>query len=191
MSKKENDKPEITQAVIKEILEAPAKRKKGRGIWRFLQIPALAILTGLIIGAIIIAATSENVYAAFGENFLKGIGMIFSEVGTAYWGLLVGSLGNIVTQVQALISGDPASIRSAFNPFLETLVQSTPYIFAGLACAMGFRAGLFNIGVEGQLFMGAAAATYVGYSLTGLPGYIHMPLAFLAGALGGALWGMV
>ena len=191
MSKKENDKPEITQAVIKEILEAPAKRKKGRGIWRFLQIPALAILTGLIIGAIIIAATSENVYAAFGENFFKGIGMIFSEVGTAYWGLLVGSMGNIVTQVQALISGDAASIRSAFNPFLETLVQSTPYIFAGLACAMGFRAGLFNIGVEGQLFMGAAAATYVGYSLTGLPGYIHMPLAFLAGALGGALWGMV
>lgn len=191
MSNKENDKPEITQAVIKEILEAPEKRKKGRGVWRFLQIPVLAILTGLIIGAIIIAATSENVYAAFRENFFRGIGMIFSEVGTAYWGLMVGSLGNIVTQVQALISGDPASIRSAFNPFLETLVQSTPYIFAGLACAMGFRAGLFNIGVEGQLFMGAAAATYVGYSLTGLPGYIHMPLAFLAGALGGALWGMI
>jgi simple sugar transport system permease protein len=50
---------------------------------------------------------------------------------------------------------------------------------------------LFNIGVEGQLFIGAACATYVGYAVTGLPGYIHMPLAFLAGALGGAIWGFI
>jgi len=70
-------------------------------------------------------------------------------------------------------------------------VQSTPYIFTGLAVAVGFRSGLFNIGVEGQLFMGAAAATYVGYAVTGLPAYIHMPLALLAGAAGGALWGFI
>ncbi len=194
MNKKENDKPEITQAVIQEILEPSSNNnKKGRakGIWQVLQIPALAIVTGLIIGAIIIAASSETVWSAFGTNIFRGIAQIFIEVGTAYWALLEGSLGNIVTQISSLFIGDPAGIRSAFNPFLESLVQSTPYIFAGLACALGFRAGLFNIGVEGQLFMGAAAATYVGYSLTGLPGYIHMPLAFLAGAAGGALWGMV
>ena len=93
--------------------------------------------------------------------------------------------------IAALQSGDALSIREAFNPFLESLVQSTPYIFGGLAVALGFRAGLFNIGVEGQLFIGAACATYVGYAVTGLPPFIHMPLAFLAGALGGALWGFV
>jgi ABC-type uncharacterized transport system permease subunit len=60
-----------------------------------------------------------------------------------------------------------------------------------LAVALGFRAGLFNIGVEGQLFIGAACATYVGYAVKGLPPYIHMPLAFLAGALGGAIWGFI
>ena len=93
--------------------------------------------------------------------------------------------------VQALGSGDATAIRRAFNPILESLVQATPYIFAGLAVAVGFRSGLFNIGVEGQLFIGAAAATYVGYSITGLPAYIHMPLAFLAGAAGGAFWAFI
>ena len=82
-------------------------------------------------------------------------------------------------------------IRRAFNPFLESLVVSTPYIFAGLAVAVGFRAGVFNIGVEGQLFIGAVAATYVGYALKGLPAIIHLPLAILAGALGGAVWGFI
>jgi simple sugar transport system permease protein len=60
-----------------------------------------------------------------------------------------------------------------------------------LAVAVGFRSGLFNIGVEGQLFIGAAAATYVGYAITGLPGFIHMPLALFAGALGGAFWAFI
>jgi simple sugar transport system permease protein len=74
---------------------------------------------------------------------------------------------------------------------LESLVASTPYIYAGLAVALGFRSGLFNIGVEGQLFIGAIFAAYVGYRFTGLPAIIHLPLAILAGAVGGALWGFI
>ena len=57
-------------------------------------------------------------------------------------------------------------IRRAINPFFESLVQTTPYIFAGLAVALGFRVGLFNIGVEGQIFMGAAAGCWAGYAIT-------------------------
>ena len=83
------------------------------------------------------------------------------------------------------------AIRRAFNPFFESLVASTPYIFGGLSVALGFRAGLFNIGAEGQIFVGAIFSAYVGYSITGLPSFIHMPLAFLAGALGGAVWGFI
>lgn len=56
--------------------------------------------------------------------------------------------------INALQSGNALEIRRAFNPFLESLVTSTPYIFAGLAVALGFRAGVFNIGAEGQLFIG-------------------------------------
>ena len=62
---------------------------------------------------------------------------------------------------------------------------TTPYIFAGLAVALGFRGGLFNIGVEGQLFVGGLASAFVGYSLNGLPMIIHLPLAILAGLTAG------
>ena len=57
--------------------------------------------------------------------------------------------------IAAIQAGEAEEIRRAFNPFFESLVQSTPYIFAGLAVALGFRAGLFNIGAEGQLFVGS------------------------------------
>lgn len=191
MKKSTNDKLDASKVVIQELTGEAQPHKKRRGFWKSIEIPFLAIVTGLIIGAILIAVTSETVYAAFATGFGKGLATALKEVGTAYWALFAGSIGDPARIVAALQGGNAKEIRTAINPILESLVQSTPYIFAGLACALGFRAGLFNIGVEGQLFMGAAAATFVGYSITGLPAYIHMPLAFLVGALGGALWGMV
>lgn len=192
MSHKENDKKDAGKVFLNEInnpgTDAPSKK---RSIWQVISIPLLAILTGLIIGAILIALTSTTVYEAFGESFLGGMGTAFREIFDSYRSLFSGSLGDPVRIVNALSSGDAEEIRSAINPFLESLVQATPYIFAGLAVALGFRAGLFNIGVEGQLFIGAACATFVGYAVKGLPVYIHMPLAFIAGGLGGALWGFI
>jgi simple sugar transport system permease protein len=82
-------------------------------------------------------------------------------------------------------------LLDAFRPLSESLVITTPYIFAGLAVALGFRGGLFNIGAEGQLFVGGLASVFVGYSLQGLPWVIHLPLALLAGILSGAAWGAV
>lgn len=190
-----NTKPEkqdIGKAVLQEITEHPEKKDQHkRSFWASIRIPVLAIFTGLVISAILIGITSETVYAAFAASFGEGIKAFWKEISTAYAALFAGSIGNPVQIVQAIKSGDAVAIREAVNPFLESLVQTTPYIFAGLAVAVGFRAGLFNIGVEGQLFIGAACATYVGYAVTGLPAYIHMPLAFLAGALGGALWGFI
>ena len=74
---------------------------------------------------------------------------------TAYGAMIEGSLGSLSAITSALQSGDRAAIRQAFYPVLESLVSATPYIFAGLAVAVGFKCGLFNIGVEGQLFVGA------------------------------------
>lgn len=68
------------------------------------------------------------------------------------------------------------------------LFNATPLIFSGLAVAVGFKLGLFNIGVEGQYFIGAFAAAWVGFSFPGLPMVIHLPLAILAAMLGGMLW---
>jgi simple sugar transport system permease protein len=192
LKKNKIDVQEISSVLIQEINgEGPKAKKKKRNFWNVIQIPLLAILSGLIIGAFLIAVTSETVYAAFAVGFWNGIVEALQEIGSAYLALFYGAIGSPVQIITALQSGDPAAIRSAFNPFLESLVQSTPYIFAGLACALGFRAGLFNIGVEGQLFIGGVFATYVGYTITTLPSYLHMPLAFLAGALGGALWGVI
>lgn len=73
----------------------------------------------------------------------------------------------------------------------DTLVTSTPYIFAGLAVALAFKCGLFNIGAEGQLAFGAVTAAWIGYSIEGVPFPVHMMLALAAGLLGGLLWGAI
>ena len=78
----------------------------------------------------------------------------------------------------------------------ETLVWATPYIFAGLAVALAFKGGLFNIGAEGQLALGAVAAAWIGYALpkvlnTSIPPLIHVPLAVGGGMLAGGLWGAI
>jgi general nucleoside transport system permease protein len=81
------------------------------------------------------------------------------------------------------------------NALSETTVWATPYIFAGLAVALAFKGGLFNIGAEGQLALGAVAAAWVGYApgLAGIsiPPIIHLPLVFLAGIVAGGLWGAI
>ena len=135
-------------------------------------IPILAVLTGFIISAIFIVVTDPAVWAAWDEITTRP-GFFFAtawrSVATAFGALFQGAFGS------------PYALS-------ESLVTSTPYIFAGLAVAVGFRAGLFNIGAEGQLFMGALASVYVGYAVTGLPAFIHLPLAILAGMAAGAIW---
>lgn len=73
----------------------------------------------------------------------------------------------------------------------ESLLNATPLLFTGLAVAVGLLAGQFNIGVEGQLLMGALASAWVGFAVSGLPAPLHLLLALLAGALVGALWGWI
>jgi simple sugar transport system permease protein len=87
-----------------------------------------------------------------------------------------------------------ALVRGAFGGLgnlAETLINVTPLIFTGLAVALSFKCGLFNIGAEGQLIMGQIVSAWVGFSLTGLPAFVHMPLALAAGVAAGAVWGAV
>jgi general nucleoside transport system permease protein len=86
------------------------------------------------------------------------------------------------------------SVLLFFPANLETLfVRAIPFVIAGLAVALAFKAGLFNIGAEGQLYAGAILAVWVGYSpiFSSLPGFIHLPLVLIAGLVGGALWGAI
>ncbi|MGH7725446.1 MAG: ABC transporter permease [Candidatus Eiseniibacteriota bacterium] len=72
----------------------------------------------------------------------------------------------------------------------QVFFRATPLIFTGLAVALGFRAGLFNIGAEGQLNVGAFVAGLVGAAGAGLPAFVLLPITVLAGMLGGALWAL-
>jgi len=156
-----------------------------------LTVTILAILSGLIAGGLIAAVTTESVYAAFKVSFFQGITASLNVFWNTYKALFTGSVGVPADIIAALGSGDPDLINRAITPFFESLVQSTPYIFAGLAVALGFRVGLFNIGAEGQIFVGALATVWIATSLKGWPAIIHIPLALLAGGIAGGIWGMI
>jgi simple sugar transport system permease protein len=161
-------------------------------------MPVLAVLTGFIIGAVVIALSNDAVIAAY-RNFFHAPGAAvaatWNAIATAYGALFYGSFGSISEIYHGIqsysTSGDRTLLLKAIYPFTESLATVTPYILAGLAVAVGFKCGLFNIGAEGQFGIGALCSAFVGYSIHGLPWYIHLPLALLAGAAGGALWGAI
>ena len=129
------------------------------------RITLLAILSAMVVGAFIIVLSDI-------DKLQNGdiIGAI-RTVGSAYWALVVGSVGSL----RAL----SATINSA-----------TPLILCGVSVAIAFKAGLFNIGATGQMLAGGMAALWVGFSMDG-PGIIQVPLAVLAGAMGGAAYGAI
>jgi general nucleoside transport system permease protein len=172
-------------------LSTEETRSGCRSRFRTLLVPLLAIVTALVIGAFVIVFTDNSVYEAFGQGFLQGIVQALAVIIRAYSAFYVGAFGDPLQIIQALLSGNPTLIIRAIYPLTETLRIATPYIFAGLAVAVGFQGGLFNIGAEGQYFIAGLTTVFVGYAITGLPAIIHLPLALLAGIAGGALWAAI
>jgi simple sugar transport system permease protein len=178
--------------------DAQKKQTSGFSWMNNIFVPALAVFTGLLVGAAIIAISNDAAFAAW-QNFFNDPGMAFKAtwdaVSAAYGSLFEGSIGSPAKMISALqryqADGDTKPLIDAFYPITESLTTATPYILAGLAVAIGFRCGLFNIGAEGQFFMGALGSAYVGYSIVGLPWFIHLPLALLGGAAAGAIWGAI
>jgi simple sugar transport system permease protein len=161
-------------------------------------LPILAVFTALVIGAIIIAVSNTRVLAAWGSVFYNPLGALSATwvtIRNAYAALLQGAFGSparIAEGIRTLrATGNNRALIEAVRPLSESLVIATPYIFAGLGVALGFRGGMFNIGAEGQLFVAGLASAYVGYSLTGLPWLVHLPLALLAGMTASAIWGAI
>ena len=161
-------------------------------------VPVLAVVTALIIGSVVIASTDPLVLksaSSFLEDPTTVLRNAWDAVSLAYRSLFEGALGSpakITAGLESwIVEGDAASLRSAVRPLSESITKSIPYILAGLSVALGFRAGLFNIGAEGQFVVGGLCSVVVGYKATGLPAYVHLPLAVMAGALGAGIWGAI
>lgn len=134
----------------------------GETVGRQVLITAVAIVLGLLVGAVLIVVSG-----VIGPSATLDLTLPV----TAYGALLEGSLSN------------PKAIANVLN-------SATPLIFAGLSVAFGFRAGLFNIGANGQFLVGAFCAAVVG-AIPGIPFPLAIVAAILAGALGGAAWGFI
>ena len=137
-------------------------RASAATIWGYAALPTMAIVLALAIAAIVIIASS----AFTGGGFQPLLPI------SAYQALFLGAFGNE-------------------NELLNTLVDSAPLMFGGLAVGLGFKAGLFNIGVAGQFLVGAFAAAVVGASLASAPMIVAMPAALIVGGIAGGAYGFI
>lgn len=147
---------------------------------RALILPALAFALSMFFGGLLIALSDSNVLhkASHPISFIKAAG---ASAGNAYLALFQGAIFDPGL-------AKPHQWYLAFGPLSESLVGAAPLILAGLSVALAFRAGLFNIGAQGQFIFGAIAASYVGFHFH-MPIGIHLVVAALAGTLLGSIWG--
>jgi simple sugar transport system permease protein len=148
--------------------KAPAA-KHPRGVregvaraWSVLALPIGVIVLSFLVGAVVILVSSILVSGS----------LDFGLPVRAYGGLVGGALGS-------------------WNGLVETIVSGAPLVLGGLAVGIGFKAGLFNIGVQGQYLMGAMAAAAVGAAVATQPAVVAIPAALVAGAIVGGAWGFV
>jgi len=143
----------------------------------------LAIVAALVLGGLLIALTDDRVVETAGYFFARPgdtVSAMWAAASSAYEAMFYGAVYN----------PDGNTLGQRIYPLTETLTVATPLVLAGLGVAVAFQAGLFNIGAQGQLLIGAALAAYVGFAWE-LPAGVHLLAVIVAGALGGALWGAV
>ena len=149
---------------------------RGRPAWITTALVTTAsLILAFVVAMVIMVVTDAGImakYAYFIARPSDALDATFGKIALTFEAMYVGSLGSVTA-------------------LTETTAEAAPLIAAGLGVALAFRAGLFNIGAQGQAVMGALLGAYLGFSVTGLPLLLHLPLVILAGVLMGALWGGV
>lgn len=140
---------------------APRRRSLVERVRAVALLPAIAIGLALVIGGIVIILSSP---------LIRGFDLALPLV--AYRALAEGAFGSV-------------------NAVVNTLVNATPLVLAGLAVGIGFKAGLFNIGAQGQFLLGALSATVAAIALNDASPWVAIPLSLLAGMAGGLAWGFI
>ena len=180
--------------------------------------PIVAVITAFIVGAIVILVfikSYELTEATFEGLAKKGIPAAVLDslqvlkgkeypTKSAFEKDLRSTLGDPnyeqygrTIKKQALVRENPLTVYDAiFTAALSdrdgwgnVIYRATPLIFTGLAVALAFQCGLFNIGGEGQMVMGGFAITWIGFTFVNLPSFLMIPLCILGGALVGGIWG--
>jgi len=179
--------PTTTLRSDAETPKAPKESRRGSlardilsGTW---LVSILAVVIALVLGAILIALADPRVQETAGYIFARPgdfFGAVWDKVSAAYSALFRG----------AIFDWQANSAVRSIRPLTESLVFATPLILAGLAVAIPFRAGMFNIGGQGQVVLGALTAGWIGYSLS-LPPVVHLLVALLGGMVGGALYASI
>jgi simple sugar transport system permease protein len=161
----------VTAATV----ERPPRSPSGgsallRQAWQVSAVPIASVLLAIVVGGLVILASSIVITGA----------LDFSLPFVAYGALIEGGLG----------IGAP-TLDATLNALTRSAVAAAPLLLAGLSVALGFKAGLFNIGATGQFVIGGLVACVVGAALATASPWIAMPVALIAGALAGAVYGFI
>jgi simple sugar transport system permease protein len=159
-----SEPPVVDQLEGTPVAQTPASRLAAYVRAGGVVVPLLTALLAFAIGGLVVLITGHDPIATYRAIF----------DGTGFQWLF------------PWVTGDDRA-TAALN-LQQTLILTTPLILTGLAVAFAFRAGLFNIGGQGQYVVGSIAAVWVGSSFAGMPGWLHIVLAVLAACLAGAVW---
>lgn len=147
---------------------------KQRPEWvNTLIITLASLVLAFLVSAVVMIVSDAEVAATWAYFFAQpgdALSASWTKVSTTFYAMWVGSMGSWVA-------------------ITNTTAEAAPLIAAGLGVAVAFRAGLFNIGAQGQAMMGALTGAFIGFTVKGLPIYLHLPLVIAVGLLAGALWG--
>ncbi|MEU1685593.1 ABC transporter permease [Micromonospora sp. NPDC005707] len=146
-------------------------------------VTVLAVLLAMLVGAVLIIVSDPEVLATYGYITARP-----ADAFNASWTVVSEAYANLFKG--AIFDPDAVGFTAAMGPISETLTYTAPLVFTGLAVALAFRGGLFNIGAQGQATVGVILAALAGFALP-LPPGVHLLVALIAGALGGALWGFI
>jgi len=164
----EAPEPSRSESILREMLASS---------W---LVTTLAIVLALVISGVLIAAADTTVQSTATYLFARPTDFLsaaWHAVSGAYAALFQGSIFD---------TSAPTFAR-AIKPFTETMTVAVPIILAGLGLGIGFRAGMFNIGAQGQIILGAVFGGYIGFAFS-LPVGLHLLLAVVGAAIGGGLW---
>ena len=180
------ERPPFGRAILDAIIEVNS-----------VVVTILAIVTAIVLGGLLIAFTNTTVLHAWGNLFSapgNAIAQAWDAASGAYVAIFEGAIFNphtlatLIQQKSMSAALHDGALSAVFNPLSETAVQATPLIMAGLAVAVAFRAGLFNIGAQSQFIGGAILATWLGFGVS-LPPVIHVIVCVLGAFAGGAALG--